>query len=187
MRHAVPLLALGFAISAPVAAAELVPVPEFRSVQLRGGGEVTVRPGRAQRVTLVEGSARVTEVKVLPGGKLRIDACDGRCPDRYRLRVLIETPTMPDVAVDGGGAISAASGFRAESQLSAAISGGGSIDLRSVAADGVAAAINGGGEILVQPRRSLSAAINGGGSIRYWGDPSVTSIVNGGGAVVRGR
>ena len=187
MRHVLPLLAFAFVASAPVAAAEIISVPQFRSVQLRGGGHVTIRPGPVQRVSLVSGSTQFTEMRVRPNGKLEIDACNARCPRNYRLEVVIESPTVPDVAVNGGGAIGAASGFGAQQQLSAAISGGGSIDVRSVPADSVSAAVNGGGEIRVQPRTRLSGAVNGGGVIRYWGNPQVASIVNGGGRILRGN
>ena len=34
------------------------PMPPFRSIQLRGGGEVTVQPGPVQRVTIDRGQRR---------------------------------------------------------------------------------------------------------------------------------
>jgi hypothetical protein len=185
MRHLFPLLAFAFASAAPAAAAELVPVREFRSIELQGGGTVTVRPGPVQRVTLLRGSTRVSEIKVGRNGRLEIAACKLRCPDGYRLEVLVESPRVPGLAVVGGGSISAARGFPRQPQLSAAISGGGQIDARAVAADTGSAAINGGGLISVHSQSRLSGAVNGGGVIRYWGDPQVASIVNGGGRIVR--
>ena len=183
MRSIVPLFALAFAASAPVVAAELVPVPQFRAVELRGGGSVILRPAAQQRVTLLEGSTRFTRMRVDRDGKLRIDVCDGRCPRHYRLRVLVEGPRVPDVGITGGGSISAANGFAAQQRLSAAVNGGGSIDLRNVAATNVSAAVNGGGSVSVRPRARLNAAINGGGLVRYWGNPQVSSAVHGGGSV----
>jgi hypothetical protein len=173
-------------LAGPAAAAEVVPVSQFSSVQLRGGGAVVIRPGPVQRVTIVSGSAQFTRIRVERGRQLVIDACDTRCPQHYDLRVQIETPQAPDVAIEGGGEISAAPGFGAERELGMAISGGGVIDMRPVRASDISAAINGGGKILAGPSATLSAAVNGGGEIRYSGDPAVTSAIQGGGNVRRG-
>ena len=186
MRSILPLFAAALAASAPALATELVNVPAFRGVELRGGGAVSVVPGPAQRVTIEEGSSQFTRIRVTENGNLRIDTCNERCPRAYRLRVLIQSPRVPNLAVSGGGTISTAGGFGAQSQLSAAINGGGKIDARSIDAANVSAAVNGGGELLVRPRASLSAAVNGGGHIRYWGSPSVSMAVRGGGAVSPG-
>src|SRR5438477_5046879 len=105
MRSIMPLFAVALAVSAPAVATELVPVPPFRSVELRGGGNVVVVPGPVQRVTIVDGSARFTRMRVERDGKLRIDTCDEQCPHFYRLRVEIQSPDVPDLAISGGGAI----------------------------------------------------------------------------------
>lgn len=186
MRSLAPLFVAPLLVSAPVLATELVQVPEFRSVQLRGGGVVTVVAGPVQRVTILEGGSQFTRMHVERDGQLRIDTCDERCPPVYRLRVEIQSPRVPDLAIDGGGAITAVGGFRPQSDLSAAINGGGRIDARSVEATDVSAAVNGGGELLVRPRTELSAAVNGGGHVRYWGNPVVSSAIHGGGAVSPG-
>ena len=185
MRSILPLFALALAAAAPAIATELVPVPGFRSVELRGGGAVTVVPGPAQRVMIVEGSSQFTHMRVERDGQLRIDTCDERCPPEYRLRVEIQSPRVPDLAISGGGTIATTPGFRPQPQLSAAVRGGGRIDARSVEAGQVSAAVNGGGDILVRPRATLSAAINGGGHVRYVGNPSTSVAIHGGGAVTR--
>jgi hypothetical protein len=59
------------------------------------------------------------------------------------------------------------------------------IDVRSILATDVSAAVDGGGRILVRPRATLSAAVHGGGDIRYAGDPQVSMAVAGGGDVRR--
>src|SRR3954468_9265728 len=105
MRSFVPLFALAIAGAAPALALEPVPVPAFSSVQLRGGGDVTVIPGRAQRVAIIEGSLQFTRVRVDQGGRLRIGAGVQRCPPAYRLRIEVQSPRVPDLAVDGGGQI----------------------------------------------------------------------------------
>jgi hypothetical protein len=187
MRSTLPLFALALASAAPVLATETVPVPGFRSVELRGGGSVTVVPGGAQRVTILEGSSRFTRMRVERDGKLKIDTCSGRCPQHYRLRVEIQSPRVPDLAISGGGLINVQGGFRSQGQLNAAVNGGGKIDARAVDAGDVAAAVNGGGELFVRARSDLSAAVNGGGLVRYWGNPRVASAIHGGGAVAPGH
>ena len=182
-----PLFAAALAVAAPALATEVVPVGNFRSVQLTGGGIVSVVPGPVQRVTIVEGSSQFTRMRVEPNGKLKILTCDSQCPNRYRLRVLIQSPAVPDLGITGGGKIDAAPGFRSQPQLSAAVNGGGQIDARAVEATNVSAAVNGGGAVLVRARASLSAAVNGGGNVRYWGDPRTSVAIHGGGAVSRGQ
>ena len=186
VRSIVPLFTCALLAAAPALAAEVVPVPHFRSIELRGGGDITVERGPVQRVTLVEGSSRYTRVRVTRGDKLTIDVCDSDCPRNYRLKVVIESPDVPYLAIDGGGKISTAAGFGGQAELVAAINGGGVIDAANVTAAKATAAVDGGGEIRVRALRDLTAAINGGGVVRYWGDPQVTSAIDGGGVVRRG-
>jgi hypothetical protein len=186
VRSTLPLFALALVASAPLVASEVVNVPGFHAVELRGGGKVAVVPGPAQRVTILEGSSQFTRMRVENDGKLKIDTCVERCPASYRLRVEIQSPQVPGLAISGGGQIIAQDGFRPQAQLSTAVNGGGRIDARAVEATSVSAAVNGGGELLVRPRASLSAAVNGGGHVRYWGNPSVSMAVHGGGAVSPG-
>ena len=185
MRSLLPLFATALALAAPALAAETVPAGPFRSLELRGGGEVTVRPGPVQRVTIVEGSSQISRFRVVGDGKLQIDVCDDNCPRQYRLRVEVESPHAPDVAIAGGGLIHAVGGFAPQSRLAVAIRGGGKIDMVPVSASSVSAAIHGGGLISVAARSTLAAAVNGGGEIRYSGNPRVSSAINGGGAVRR--
>jgi hypothetical protein len=191
IRFSAALAALIAAASAP-AAAETVPVPKFNSVQLRGGGEVLLRHGPVQRVTILEGSTAFTRIAVGEDERRRnpdalvIDACNRQCPRTYKLRVEIVTPDVKAVAVSGGGVIRTVGIFRAGDSLAAAVNGGGHIDVRSARASSVAAAIRGGGTIYARPEASLAAAIRGGGEIHYWGDPSVVTSLQGGGRVRRG-
>jgi hypothetical protein len=183
MNSLVPFFALAFAISAPALAAEPVSVPNFRSVELRYGGEVTIVPGAVQRVTILNGSTQFTTFRTRRDGQLQIDACNDRCPHNYNLRIQIESPTVPTVAVRAGGTITVAAGFAPQPNLVAAVSEGGTIDLRAVEANSAVAAVNAGGDILVRPRASLTAAVNNGGAIRYAGSPAVTTAIQGGGDV----
>jgi len=184
MPSLLPLFALAVVASAPLLASEVVPVPAFRAVELRGGGEVQLRPGPVQRVTLIEGSSQFTSIRVEREGKLRIDACNARCPQHYHPRILIEGPAVPPtLGVSGGGSIAAAPGFAEARELTLAVNGGGVIDTRAALSNSVTAAVNGGGQINARPRSVLTAAVNGGGEVRYWGNPAVTSAIRGGGTV----
>jgi hypothetical protein len=183
MRPTMTLSIIALATSAPVLATEVVPISPFNSLELRGGGEVELRPGSVQRVTLIEGSSRFTNVRVISDRRLRIDACNARCPQHYRLRILIESPSVPVLAVEGGGKITATPNFANQRAITVAVHGGGAVDARAIPADVVTAAVNGGGDIKVRARRVLTAAVNGGGSIRYWGNPAVTTAIRGGGRV----
>jgi hypothetical protein len=187
MRAVLPLFiaTLILPLPAPARAVENVPLPPFRSIELRGGGDIIVVPGPVQRVTLLQGSSKITRFRMREQGQLQIDVCHGQCPRNYQLQIRIESPHVPDVAIAGGGNIRAARGFAPQSQLSAAIHGGGKIDVRVVEAGNVSAAVHGGGLISVRPRSTLSAAVNGGGSIRYSGNPQVSSAILGGGSVNR--
>jgi hypothetical protein len=185
VRSIIPLFLLALAASTPAFASEVVALPHFASVELRGGGSVTVVPGSAERVTIVEGSSRFTRLTVR-GDQLKIDTCGADCPRNYRLRIEIQSPRVPDLAVNGGGTIRVGSGFAGQRELNAAANGGGVIDARAVYAAEVAAAVNGGGELLVRAGSTLSGAVSGGGVVRYWGKPQVTTAIQGGGAVSPG-
>jgi hypothetical protein len=184
MRPAAVLLPAVLLAAAPLAAAETVPVPAFRSVELRGGGDIVVRPGPAH-VTIVQGSTQFTRFAVDGDGQLKIDACNANCPHHYELRIEISYPTVLPMGIKGGGKITVAPGFGRQHVVAAGVGGGGVIDLRAVAADTVAAGVNGGGKILLGSAGSIAAAVSGGGEIRYPGNPSVTRVVDGGGSIRR--
>ena len=169
---------------APAAAQTPISLPAFDSVELRGGGRVTIRHGASQSVTLVRGNRDMTRFAVDRSGRLRIDACVRSCRN-YDLAVEIVTPGLEGVAIQGGGSLRAEGGFGRRESLAAAISGGGLIDATALSAERVAASVNGGGTIRTHARQSLAVTINGGGSVVYEGDPAVTSRINGGGTVRR--
>jgi hypothetical protein len=167
----------------PAVAQGPVAVPRFDSIELQGGGHVTIRHGATQRVTLVRGSQEVTRFGV-QRGRLEIDACIRSCRN-YDLRVEIVTPDVDALAIRGGGVIRVEGAFPRQSDLAVAVTGGGTIDARSIAATDVAASVSGGGLIRANARDTLAASINGGGAVRYVGDPEKTVAINGGGAVQR--
>lgn len=187
MRSILPLFAAALLTSIPALAAGLVDVPQFHSVELRGGGAVDVLPGPQERVAIIEGSSRFTHIYVKNDGQLVIDNCTQPCPQGYRLKVEVQSPRAPGLAVDGGGQIVTAQGFSLQQELAAAVRGGGHIDARSVDAVHVSAAVDGGGNIAVHPHGTLSAAVRGGGHIRYDGNPTTAIAIRGGGDVSRGN
>jgi hypothetical protein len=185
MRILLPFLFAIVALPAQTHAAEVIPTPAFRSIDLRGGGDVTVVRGPVQRVTILSGSSQFTHIYVEREGQLRIDACKRGCPHNYPLQIRIESPTLPSVAIEGGGTIIAARGFAPQAHVAAAVHAGGTIDLRAVDANEVSAAVQAGGDIYVRPRSTLSAAVNAGGDIHYSGNPQVSMAVSNGGNVSR--
>ena len=163
----------------------VVPVGQFDSVGLRGGGHIVLRYGATERVTLLKGSTQYTTIRIENGRNLEIDACNDNCPMQYDLEIEIVMPRVTAVAISGGGHIESAPGFPTQGMITAAVHGGGSIDIRAINAADATAAVNGGGRIRLHSDKHLTAAVNGGGSIGYWGAPEVTSAINGGGSVHR--
>jgi hypothetical protein len=189
----IPILlaaAAGLCAAAPAPAAETLNLPHFRTIELRGGGRIVLRHGAGQSVTIQQGSSAYTTLRVerrRGDERLTVDACNNRCPQHYDLTIEVVTPDIEAVSIQGGGSIVAESGFGRTSAIAAAVSGGGRIDLRAMPVRDVAAAVDGGGSLLVNAEQSLAAAVNGGGSIRYWGKPDVTTSINGGGSVRAGE
>ena len=157
----------------------------FHEVELRNGGEVVVRHGAGQRVSLVEGDRRTTRIATV-NGRLVIDRCAVRCPRGYRMRVEVVTPSLTALSVADGGSLEAAPGFPRQAAVAASVSSGGVLDIRALAAEDVTASVAHGGLIFTRPARRLSAAVAQGGAITYWGDPDVTRSVRHGGVVARG-
>lgn len=190
-------------MSAPEAAGAqgVVQVPKFRSIELNGGGRVLLRHGPVQRVRVLEGDIRVSDVRVKPAERRRvggntytsnpdqlvIDVCRQSCDGNYNLVVEVVTPSIEAIAVKGGGQIEAAGRFPRQGNIGIAVHGGGEIDARALPASNVGAAVSDGGTILTRAEGSLGAAIQDGGTIRYWGDPVVGTAIDGGGTVTRGE
>jgi hypothetical protein len=150
------------------AAQTVIPVEQFRSIELRHGGDVVVRHGSAQRVTILEGSSQYSRVRLAVGQRLTIDNCNPDCPRGYRLRMEIITPELLAVSVSHGGALRTLGAFPVQAAIQADVEQGGTIDIRSVAANAVVASVDSGGKIFTQPRQTLTAAVRSGGGITYW-------------------
>lgn len=174
MTRIIPALFAFSLLPLAASAAETVSVPPFKSIELRGGGHITLRHGDNQHVSIVNGSTKFTAFHIEPNGRLVIDACNESCPHRYDLDIEIVTPVIEGVAISGGGHIAATSGFGTQAMITAEVSGGGDIDLRSINAQRVNASVSGGGDMRLHAEKSLMAAVDGGGAITYWGHPTVT-------------
>ena len=159
----------------------------FSSVELRNGGEVNLIHGLPQRVTLLEGDPDESSITIRDDGRLVIDRCPRRCPRRHDFVVEIVAPALAAIAVSEGGTIQSDGDFPRQPQIEAAVSQGGTIDIRSMAVANIAASVYSGGRIFVKPAVALSANVEQGGNVTYWGDAVVKSSIRHGGVVVKGE
>lgn len=186
MHEMIRVLLTGIFALVPVPIQTPVPVAQFNSIELPHGGHVILRPAPTQRVRLVKGSLDYTRLEVTRGGRLVIDKCFRKCPRGYRIELEIFTPNITGVALANGGSIRSQGRFPRQNDLAVMVSHGGTIDVRSMFAQRVTAAVNHGGRILTMPQASLSARVTQGGAIFYWGDPQVSELIEHGGVVTRG-
>jgi len=188
MRRLAPLVLLAAACApgASASAQQALALAPFRSVALNSGGEVVIRYGPAQAVSVLSGSAQRASATV-EDGRLSLGRCRPDCPHGERLRVEIVTPSLDSVAVSNGGTIVVEPGFPNQPELGAAVEQGGRIDARGIEAGHVSASVAQGGIIFTRPVRALDASVRHGGIVTYWGDPRVTRAVQGGGVVTRGE
>jgi beta-lactamase regulating signal transducer with metallopeptidase domain len=180
-------LATVSAIASPMALRQGVPLEaSFSSVELRNGGTVNLVHGASQRVTLVKGDAKYSEIRIRDDGRLVIDRCPKSCPHRHDFEVEVVTPALAAVAVAEGGTLQSRGRFPDQPEIDASVSQGGRLDIRSMSVANVKASVYSGGRIFVKPTTSLSARIEQGGNVTYWGDIVVTSSIEFGGVVVEG-
>ena len=189
MRSLVPLFAMALAASAPGARdGERSRFRHFRSVQLRGGGD-----GHAPSPAGAAGHDRRGQHQRSRASASSATANCGSTPAtaiaraNIDLRVEIQSPHVPDVAIAGGGLIRALGGFRRAARScrwrSAAAA-------RSTARRRSRQRLRRGprrrANLASAPRHSLSAAVNGGGEVRYSRQSRrSSSAIHGGGAVHR--
>ena len=175
-----------FVIAVPVAAQTVIRVAPFRSVDLHSGGEVILRYGSTQRVTLLKGDTDCARVMTDDAGRLVIDKYSAQCHRKYDLKIEVVAPHFADVAVNDGGHINSIGDFPRQPEIRTAVRNGGSIDLRTIPADRVIASVAQGGRILVKPQTVLTASVADGGQITYWGEPRVEKSIQHGGAINKG-
>jgi len=75
IRTILPALALAALVPSAALAAQTISVPPFRSIELYGGGEATLRHGDRQRVVLIKGDPKIAQIEVKGGGKLVLSPC----------------------------------------------------------------------------------------------------------------
>jgi hypothetical protein len=187
IRTILPVLALAALAPSAALAAQTINVPRFKSIELHGGGEATLRHGDRQRVVLIKGDPKIAQIEVVGDGKLVLSPCRDWCWGNHELRVEVTTPAIAAISVHGGGELKAEPGFPKQPSLALSVHGGGDADVRAIPADTVSADVHGGGDAEVRAERTLAADVHGGGDVRYWGHPAVTSSNHGGGSVESGE
>jgi len=179
--------ATGLAASPGTTAQSTYSVGAFATIHLESGGEVIVRHGSTQKVTLVKGRNECTRVTV-DDGELLIEGPHRQCPGKGEEMVIeVQTPAIEKLEVSDGGTLRTQGSFPAQEKLLGMVENGGRLDMRSLNAKAVRAGVRQGGGILTKPTVSLQARIEQGGMITYWGKPEVESRVEHGGAVTRGN
>ncbi len=142
-------------------------VPPFSAIEVEGSGNVTLRQGIVQSVTVETDDNALPYVKTeVVGGVLHVGFKPGtRIMRLTRLEFRITAPRIEGIVIAGSGDVRAATPIEARS-LSLEIRGSGSIDA-SLQADTLATRIGGSGDINVDGQaRDLSVTINGSGSVR---------------------
>lgn len=183
------LTALTIAALAPAAAqaGQDIKVLPFKSIELHGGGNATLRHGDRQRVVLIKGDPAIAEIQVVGDGKLMLSPCRNSCWGNHELEVEVITPAIGAISVHGGGDIKVKGSFPKQPSLALSVNGGGDAYMRGLPADSVSVAVHGGGDAEVRAERTLAADVHGGGDVRFWGHPQVTSSTHGGGSVESGE
>jgi ribosomal protein S28E/S33 len=180
------LLAITTLSATALAAQTVIPVGQFQSIELHDGGNVIVRHGTSQRVTILTGSLRCARVRIMDGQRLFIHNSGGPCREDDRLQIEVVTPAISAVSVSNGGTLQTLGSFPAQETIEADVEQGGTIDIRSMSAAAVHASVFSGGRIFTTPRETLAGTVTSGGVITYWGSPHVKKSVRGGGVVQRG-
>jgi hypothetical protein len=188
-----------------VAATETRNLGPFRSIELAGANNVTVRVGGKQSVVVHadDNLLRRVTTQVQAGG-LAIGNTSGSFTTKSPMHVEVSVPSLTAITLSGSGVISAAgiTGPRLTVRLSGAgvlrasgtatrldvtLAGSGDAQLKQLAARDVQAVVSGSGRILVTATKSLDASVPGSGAIMYSGEPArVTTSITGSGAVARG-
>ena len=198
----------GSATSSPaqgsgVAATERRQLAPFRSVELAGSNNVTIRVGGRQSV-LVHADRNLLQrvTTVVHAGSLVIGNAPGSFSTTSPMSVEIRMPSLSVVALSGSGNV-VATGIKTRSltislpgsgvlratgsalQLTATLNGAGDEQLGHVSASFVHALLRGSGRIVVNTTHSLHASVPGDGVIMYYGHPTLlTRNVTGNGAIV---
>ena len=198
----------GSATSSPaqglgVAATERRQLAPFRSVELAGTNNVTIRVGGRQSV-LVHADRNLLQrvTTVVHAGSLVIGNTPGSFSSRSPMSVEIRMPSLSAVTLSGSGNV-VATGIKTRSltmslpgsgvlhatgsatQLTVTLGGSGDAQLGHLSASFVHALLRGSGRIVVNATHGLHASVPGDGVIMYYGHPTLlTRNVTGNGAIV---
>ena len=169
----------------PAFAGTAVPLAPFHAIDMHGGGDVVLKYGAQQRVTILEGSLQYSRLAVA-NGTLDVSACESwwRCPHDYSFKVEIETPSLSAIAVHGGGDLTTEGAFPRQDNMSLDIHGGGDADVRAIPVRSASVSVHGGGDLKVTATDVLNGAVEGGGDVTYWGHPRQVSVATHGGGEV---
>jgi hypothetical protein len=186
------------------AASETRQVSGFTNIDLRGVGDVIVRQGDSEALTIE------ADDNVLPNltsdvvdGTLRLDRKPGfglrsQTPIRYQVTVtdldgltlsgsgtvVAENLTVDSLSTDiSGSGVVTLSGTATDQRV--VVSGSGRHEASRMATDRVTANVSGSGEIVVDVRQDLRVDISGSGTVTYSGDPSVSESISGSGRLVK--
>lgn len=202
---AVPVAGCGVRVDDGPTRTESRTVGAFDRIVLEGDADVTVRLGRAHRVTVRAGEEVIDDVEVrVVDGTLVVDRRDG---DDWTIGgdgvdVDVRAPAIGAVAVrgagdvaleevdgavlevdvDGSGDVSAAGRV---GRLSATVDGSGDVDLADLAARDAAVLVEGSGDVSVRADGRLEATVRGSGDVDYRGAATVEQVVDGSGDVSR--
>jgi hypothetical protein len=142
-------------------------VGSFKGIALSVPAQVEVRMGNVESVSLEADENLLPLVAtVVEKGTLHIRPARGNLNLQPRtLKVVVQARQIGQLAIGGGGSISAASLKAPKLELD--IGGAGSIDLSGLESDSVATAVGGSGTVkLAGSARKLSVSIGGSGDVK---------------------
>ena len=154
---------------------------DFDSIELLGGGDITIRYDSEYSFTNT-GSPEVWKL-TLEKGNLVLGCPKDQCKGRITRTAVITLPRLENLSLKGGGDITVEGDFPASDSLNISLFGGGDIDAYAIDAEDVNISIKGGGDISVSASDNLNISILGGGDISYRGSPRVSKSIIGGGDV----
>ena len=176
-------------------------VPEFRAVRLEGGFDLRASVGDTRSVVLEGDDNLLEHVRTrVEDGVLVLDFAPGRYRTRLPLSVVLVTPALAAVEIDGAGDVQLESmkgerlsiAIRGSGDVSAsgavdvlelAISGAGDAHLFGLDAKRASVSISGAGDVDLAVRERLDASISGAGDVVYRGSPQVSKSISGAGSV----
>ena len=188
-----------------VAATQPRRLAPFRSVELAGTNNVTIRVGGRQTV-LVHADRNLLRriTTAVRGSSLVIGNTPGSFMTKSPMSVEISMPSLSSVTLSGSGFVSLTdvktSNLRISlpgsgvlratgraTRLTTSLGGSGIVELGQLVARDVHATVRGSGRIVVAATDSLDASVQGNGAITFNGDPPhLTTSVTGNGAILRG-